>query len=33
MTVWVAEAFLPPSLIEELDQGDSEFGTIEMDDA
>ena len=35
MTVWVAEAFLPPSLIEELDpqnQGDSEFGTIEMDD-
>ena len=35
MTVWVPEAFLPPSLKEELDpqnQGDSEFGTIETDD-
>ena len=35
MTVWVPEAFLLPSLTEELNpqnQGDSEFGTIEMAD-
>ena len=35
MTVWVPEAFLPPSLMEELNPqnwGDSEFGTIKTDD-